>query len=139
LEYPDNHVSKSIYVAFEVVQPSDTLKEYHSDDSPVKVAVWTTTPWTMPANLAVAINPELSYSVVTHKSTGKLVVATDLIKTIEVSVKQSGVSYYRILNIASLILTWQPMYFYCYFLYRKSLICLKANHLRFSLPSKVPN
>ena len=86
LEYPDNHVSKSIYVAFEVVEPSDSLKEYHSDDRPVKVAVWTTTPWTMPANLAVAVNPELSYSVVTHKSTGKLVVATDLIKTIEVSV-----------------------------------------------------
>jgi isoleucyl-tRNA synthetase len=116
LEYPDNHVSKSIYVAFEVVQPSDSLKEYHSDDSPVKVAVWTTTPWTMPANLAVAINPELSYSVVTHKSTGKLVVATDLIKTIEVSVKQSCVSYYRILNIVSLILTWQPMFFLCFFL-----------------------
>jgi isoleucyl-tRNA synthetase len=84
LEYPDNHISKSIYVAFEVVEPSDSLKEYHSDDSPVKVAIWTTTPWTMPANLAVAVNPELSYSVVTHKSTGKLVVATDLIGTIAV-------------------------------------------------------
>jgi isoleucyl-tRNA synthetase len=85
LEYPDNHVSKSIYVAFEVVKPSDALKEYHSDDAPVKVAVWTTTPWTMPANLAVAVNPELSYSVVTHKSTGKLVVATDLIEAVAVS------------------------------------------------------
>ncbi|VEU39823.1 unnamed protein product [Pseudo-nitzschia multistriata] len=82
LEYPENHVSKSIYVGFEVVEPSDGLKEYHSEDEPVKVAIWTTTPWTMPANLAVAINPELSYSVVNHASTGKLVVATDLIETI---------------------------------------------------------
>eukprot|EP00531_Pseudo-nitzschia_arenysensis_P000513 CAMPEP_0116145042 /NCGR_PEP_ID=MMETSP0329-20121206/16358_1 /TAXON_ID=697910 /ORGANISM="Pseudo-nitzschia arenysensis, Strain B593" /LENGTH=1035 /DNA_ID=CAMNT_0003640573 /DNA_START=75 /DNA_END=3178 /DNA_ORIENTATION=- len=82
LEYPENHVSKSIYVGFEVVEASDALKEYHSSDEPVKVAVWTTTPWTMPANLAVAINPELSYSVVKHASTGKLIVATDLIETI---------------------------------------------------------
>ncbi|KAG7360565.1 isoleucyl-tRNA synthetase [Nitzschia inconspicua] len=82
LEYPDNHVSKSIYVAFEVVEASDALKDYHSDESPVKVAVWTTTPWTMPANLAVAVNPELSYSVVNHVKTGKLVVATDLMDTI---------------------------------------------------------
>lgn len=85
LEYPDNHVSKSIYVAFEVIQPSDAMKDYHSEDDPMKVAVWTTTPWTMPANLAVAVNPDLSYSVVTHASTGKLVVATDLIPTIAVS------------------------------------------------------
>jgi isoleucyl-tRNA synthetase len=89
LEYPDNHVSKSIYVAFEVVEPSDAIKDYHSKDSPVKVAVWTTTPWTMPANLAVAVNPELSYSVVTHAKTGKLVVATDLMETIAVSCRSS--------------------------------------------------
>jgi isoleucyl-tRNA synthetase len=86
LEYPENHVSKSIYVALEVVEPSQAIREYHSEDSPIKVAVWTTTPWTMPANLAVAVNPELSYSVVNHAKTGKLVVATDLIETISVSV-----------------------------------------------------
>lgn len=90
LEYPDNHVSKSIYVAFEVVEASDALQDYHSKESPVKVAVWTTTPWTMPANLAVAVNPELSYSVVSHAKTGKLVVATDLMKTLSVSVICDG-------------------------------------------------
>lgn len=85
LEYPENHVSKSIYVAFEVVKASGALKEYHLTDSPLKVAIWTTTPWTMPANLAVAVNPDLSYSIVDHASTGKLIVATDLIETIAVS------------------------------------------------------
>ena len=84
LEYPENHISKSIYVAFEIVEASDALKEYHSRDKPVKVAIWTTTPWTMPANMAIAVNPELSYSVVNHESTGKLIVATDLIETIAV-------------------------------------------------------
>jgi isoleucyl-tRNA synthetase len=85
LEYPEGHISKSIYVAFKVFEPADAIKEYHSEESPVKVAVWTTTPWTMPANMAVAVNPEISYSVVEHASTGKLIVATDLIETLSVS------------------------------------------------------
>lgn len=84
LEYPEGHVSKSIYVAFEVKEPSDALAEYHSEDSPVKVAIWTTTPWTMPANMAVAVNPDLSYSVVQHEKTGKLLVATDLAESLAV-------------------------------------------------------
>lgn len=80
LEYPEGHVSKSIYVAFEVNTPSDSLAAYHGEDSDdrLKVAIWTTTPWTMPANLAVAVNPDLSYSVVAHEKTGRLLVATDL-------------------------------------------------------------
>jgi isoleucyl-tRNA synthetase len=78
LEYPEGHISKSIYVAFTVQQPSTALATHHSITDPIKVAIWTTTPWTMPANLAVAVNPDLSYSVVHHAKTGKLLVATDL-------------------------------------------------------------
>lgn len=79
LEYPDVHISKSIYVAFNIETPSEKLKEYHGEgDKALKVAIWTTTPWTMPANLAVAVNPKLSYSVVEHEKTGRLLVATDL-------------------------------------------------------------
>lgn len=82
LEYPEGHISKSIYVAFEVTKPSDAIKQHHSDSDPIKVAVWTTTPWTMPANLAVAVNKEISYSIVQSTKTGKLLVATDLIETL---------------------------------------------------------
>jgi isoleucyl-tRNA synthetase len=82
LEYPEGHISKSIYVAFEVDEPSEAITLYHSVEDPVKVSIWTTTPWTMPANLAVAVNPALSYSVVKHAKTGKLLVATDLIDTL---------------------------------------------------------
>ena len=78
LEYPEGHISKSIYVAFPVETPSDALADWHSSEDPIKMAIWTTTPWTMPANLAVAINPDLEYSVVQHAQTGKIVVATDL-------------------------------------------------------------
>ncbi|CAB9520181.1 Isoleucine--tRNA ligase, mitochondrial (Fragment) [Seminavis robusta] len=83
LEYPEGHISKSIYVGFEVTEPSEALEEYHSDEDPLKVAIWTTTPWTIPANMAVAINPALSYSIVTHPKTGKLIVATDLIGSLQ--------------------------------------------------------
>lgn len=78
LEYPEGHVSKSIYVGFEVDEPSDKLKEFHGDGNGLKVAIWTTTPWTMPANLAVAVNPELQYAVVEHPKTGRLLIAADL-------------------------------------------------------------
>jgi len=78
LEYPEGHVSKSIYVAFKVDEPSQALADFHSSTDPLRVAIWTTTPWTMPANMAVAVNPDLSYSVVQHAKTGKLLVATDL-------------------------------------------------------------
>ena len=86
LEYPEGHVSKSVYVAFDVAVPSAALEEHHRPDDDggggVRVAVWTTTPWTMPANLAVAVNPDISYSVVEHERTGRILIATDLAGTL---------------------------------------------------------
>ena len=64
LEYPEGHTSPSIYVAFKITQlgeKGDQLKEFLPD---LAVAIWTTTPWTIPGNLAVAINPDLNYAVV---------------------------------------------------------------------------
>ncbi|MCF7764316.1 MAG: isoleucine--tRNA ligase [Verrucomicrobia bacterium] len=52
VEYQD-HTSRSVYVKFPVVGESNT-----------SVLIWTTTPWTLPANLAVAYNSTLSYSMV---------------------------------------------------------------------------
>ena len=91
LEYPEGHISKSIYVALDVVSPSEGLKEHMEGDNKLKVAIWTTTPWTIPANLAVAVNPELEYCVVdAHESVldgkTKLLVASGLVTTLEVSI-----------------------------------------------------
>lgn len=60
VEY-DNHTSNSIYVKFKVADSS--LKELGLPENSSAV-IWTTTPWTLPANLAIAFNPELTYSVV---------------------------------------------------------------------------
>jgi isoleucyl-tRNA synthetase len=65
LEYPEGHVSRSIFAAFKVTHIADAAKailEPFQDD--LAVAIWTTTPWTIPGNLAVAVNPELSYAIV---------------------------------------------------------------------------
>jgi isoleucyl-tRNA synthetase len=42
--------------------------------------IWTTTPWTLPANLALSVNPEFSYHLVKSKW-GKLVIAEDLLES----------------------------------------------------------
>ncbi|KAL0908616.1 hypothetical protein M5K25_023119 [Dendrobium thyrsiflorum] len=64
LEYPDVHVSRSIYAIFKMVSASPTsqvlLEEFFPD---LCLAIWTTTPWTIPANAAVAVNPSLIYGV----------------------------------------------------------------------------
>ena len=94
LEYPENHVSKSIYVAFPVTSlegcpGAATLAAAHPGGiQALRVAIWTTTPWTIPANLAVAVNAELDYSVVTHPDLGEqaFVVAKDLVGKLAESV-----------------------------------------------------
>jgi isoleucyl-tRNA synthetase len=101
LEYPEGHVSKSIYVALDVVSMSDALKEHvaqgDDDNTKLKVAIWTTTPWTIPANLAVAINPDLEYCIVApHASVldgkSRLLVGRELVDTLEVSDYDFGTS-----------------------------------------------
>ncbi|HBL09964.1 MAG TPA: isoleucine--tRNA ligase [Cyanobacteria bacterium UBA11162] len=65
LEYPEGHISRSLYAAFPMTKAGaevkDVLEPYLSN---LGVAIWTTTPWTIPGNLAVAVNPELTYAVV---------------------------------------------------------------------------
>ncbi|MEG5058284.1 isoleucine--tRNA ligase [Microcoleus sp. A2-C5] len=65
LEYPEGHVSRSIYVGFHVRKLSKALQTKLKRYMPsLWAAIWTTTPWTIPANLAIAVNPELTYAVV---------------------------------------------------------------------------
>ncbi|MEI1373157.1 isoleucine--tRNA ligase [Nostoc sp. UHCC 0926] len=89
LEYPEGHISRSIYAAFPVTSLASAVKplltEYLSD---LGVAIWTTTPWTIPANLAVAVNANLNYAVVevshpeakAQSNFKYLIVAADLVE-----------------------------------------------------------
>ncbi|MBT5985119.1 MAG: isoleucine--tRNA ligase, partial [Nitrospina sp.] len=62
VEYAD-HQSPTIYVKFPV---KSGLNGQLGDIDPAKVnfVIWTTTPWTLPANLAVCLHPEIQYSAV---------------------------------------------------------------------------
>lgn len=65
LEYPEGHKSKSVYVAFPVATVADGANdELRAALNGAAFAVWTTTPWTMPANMAVAVNADIQYSIV---------------------------------------------------------------------------
>jgi isoleucyl-tRNA synthetase len=84
LEYPDGHVSQSVYVGFPIARLSTLLKEFLGSRSsePTVLGVWTTTPWTLPANQAVAVNTNVDYCVVSHPQVLKgaaVVVAADLV------------------------------------------------------------
>jgi isoleucyl-tRNA synthetase len=70
LEYHE-HVSTSIYVAFPVTEPSQVLAGLGE----AYVLIWTTTPWTIPSNMAIALHPELDYRVV--RVDGKVFLVAD--------------------------------------------------------------
>jgi isoleucyl-tRNA synthetase len=69
VEYHD-HVSQSVYVKFPIVGHPGT-----------SIVIWTTTPWTLPANLAVAYNSTFSYSLV-HVGNEQLIVSALLLSTV---------------------------------------------------------
>lgn len=61
IEYHDKQ-SDSIYVRFQLVE--DPNKVFDGLDKPVYFVIWTTTPWTLPANVAIALHAELEYVLV---------------------------------------------------------------------------
>ncbi|MFA4843718.1 MAG: isoleucine--tRNA ligase, partial [Candidatus Margulisiibacteriota bacterium] len=65
IEYEDDR-SPSIYIKFEILNPKSEINSKLKNpklplDKPWSLIVWTTTPWTLPANVAVAAHPEYEY------------------------------------------------------------------------------
>ncbi|WP_100373273.1 isoleucine--tRNA ligase [Bacillus sp. FJAT-45037] len=75
IEYQDKR-SASIYVAFGIKDGKNVLA---GDE---KIIIWTTTPWTIPANLGIAVHPELDYNVVLVDD-NKYVVAAGLLEKLK--------------------------------------------------------
>jgi isoleucyl-tRNA synthetase len=82
VEYAD-HTSPSIYVKFKLKsvpwKPEDELAR-HIGKEPVYVVIWTTTPWTLPANLAIAFHPNELYAVVRAKGEN-YIIAKELVES----------------------------------------------------------
>ena len=62
VEY-DQHTSPSIYVKFPLIDPPEKVDPKLAGEK-VFFVIWTTTPWTIPANLGIALNPEFDYQAV---------------------------------------------------------------------------
>ncbi len=69
IEYGEE-VSPSIYVRFELVDRPEGLEGF---DGPVDVVIWTTTPWTLPANAGVTLKPDAPYVAVAHEGRAEIV------------------------------------------------------------------
>ena len=87
LEYPEGHTSPSIYVAFPVIELGDGAAELKQYLPNLNVAIWTTTPWTIPGNLAVAVNDKLEYAVTETKDGQYLIVAKDLVESLSATLE----------------------------------------------------
>ncbi|MFH1678082.1 MAG: isoleucine--tRNA ligase, partial [Candidatus Omnitrophota bacterium] len=74
VEY-NERTSPSIYVKFSLESRVSGIEE------PVYLVIWTTTPWTLMANVAVCVQPELVYSLVKTKK-GNLIIAKDLLNQV---------------------------------------------------------
>ncbi len=93
VEYLD-HTSNTIYVAFKV---KDSNKNFLKD---ANIIIWTTTPWTIPANKALAFNSNLEYSLIEidkleYFKEKKIVIATKLIDSL---VKSCEIKNFKILK-----------------------------------------
>ncbi|OIO77225.1 MAG: isoleucine--tRNA ligase [Hydrogenophilaceae bacterium CG1_02_62_390] len=81
VEYEDK-VSPTIDVAFPVADPADLARRIgvNTLGAPAYAVIWTTTPWTLPANQAVAVHPEFIYDLI-RTPKGLLILAHDLAET----------------------------------------------------------
>lgn len=74
LVYKEDYTSRSVYVSFPVEQPSAGLQRAYNGK--VSLAIWTTTPWSLPGNAGVNVHPEMDYLIVEGR-TGILIVAEE--------------------------------------------------------------
>jgi isoleucyl-tRNA synthetase len=100
VDYKDK-TSLAIDVKFAVVDEKSFINCFHNvpehhGEGPLSVVIWTTTPWTLPANLAVAVNPKYEYVIVevtTNEGKERLVVAEDMLKD---SMARYGLTDYHV-------------------------------------------
>ncbi|TCK60521.1 isoleucine--tRNA ligase [Seleniivibrio woodruffii] len=108
VEY-DNHTSTSVFVKFPM-QNQSKGKFGLADGDKVSAVIWTTTPWTLPANLGICANADIEYSIIKvtdtcnkNLSAGEyLIVATDLVNSLNETFHIHGFETYKVFKGAEL-------------------------------------
>lgn len=82
VEYQDK-TSDAIFVGFEVLDLArlDAFSDLDGAEDKTYAIIWTTTPWTLPANQAITVHPRHDYSVVKTEK-GNLLLATELVDSV---------------------------------------------------------
>jgi isoleucyl-tRNA synthetase len=104
LEYKDVR-DPSVYVAFDIVDASalaaaggSTASSPPSGGAAPQLLVWTTTPWTLPANLAVAVHPRFQYAVVqldTADGARTLVIAEERVQAVLAAIESQRAGWVK--------------------------------------------
>jgi isoleucyl-tRNA synthetase len=86
VEYEDK-TSPSVYVRFEVLDKPDLSTRFAvaNDAVPTSLAIWTTTPWTLPANRGVALHPQFDYALIEFDvgdGRERLILAAELVNAV---------------------------------------------------------
>ena len=95
VEYYDK-TSPSIDVRFTAVDADAVYSKFgvRNDGLPVSLVIWTTTPWTLPANRAISLNPEFDYQLV-RVNDERLILAADLVESV---MKRAGITSWIVEN-----------------------------------------
>ncbi len=100
IEYKDE-TSPSVYVKFPLVDDlSDLLPELSGKN--VSMVIWTTTPWTLPANLAIALHPDFEYAAVALEGGEVLILAQGLVESCMATFGEENYTIVGILRSAQL-------------------------------------
>ncbi|MGD2159796.1 MAG: isoleucine--tRNA ligase, partial [Gammaproteobacteria bacterium] len=100
VEYQDKE-SPAIDVMFKAVDETAFLRAAGIDNTgegPIAVVIWTTTPWTLPANMAVALHPDLSYQLIqvrTDSGPVRILLATTLAAS---ALQRYGFEEYKVIG-----------------------------------------
>lgn len=84
VEYEDK-VSPSIYVRFAATNPEEVEAKFNAQGKGhgrLSAVIWTTTPWTLPSNRAIAVNGNLDYQLVQFGDE-RVILATDLLESVQ--------------------------------------------------------
>ncbi|WP_395479659.1 isoleucine--tRNA ligase [Candidatus Curculioniphilus buchneri] len=96
VEYYDR-ISPSIYVSFTAVDTNAIATKFKISNvsSSIALIIWSTTPWTLPANRAIAIHPNFDYQLIKISKHQSYIIAAELVKNVMTRI---GVLHWTILS-----------------------------------------
>ncbi|KAL6716697.1 isoleucine-tRNA ligase [Lecanora helva] len=90
LEYRDDHVSTAAFVKFPLLAGSASLRnKVKLPLEMISAVIWTTTPWTLPANRAIGIHKDVEYIVAVSLDHGPLLIASSRLSEVQHHLKES--------------------------------------------------